>query len=96
MKKVQVFFAGVDYWSRPVFKDIYRKRYYCDVFHLVNGNIKEDEILGYYKEVGTKGIIFKGNDFDSEPMGDQADVEIVTWKEAKDILYNSKLERAAQ
>ena len=87
MKKVQVYFAGVDYWNRPVFKDINRKRYYCDVFHLVNYNATEDEVLGCYKEVGTAGICYKGTDFESEPSGTHAEVELLSWKEAKDVLY---------
>ena len=80
---MKIYFAGVDYWSRPVFKSIDGKRYFCDTEHLVNGNIKESEILDWYKKNGTSSIVFKGRMFDSEPEGDCVSVEIVTYEEAK-------------
>ena len=83
MAKIKVYFAGVDYWSRPVFKSIDGKHYYCDTEHLVNGNVKESEILDWYKTNGTSSIIFKGRMFDSEPEGDCVDIEIVPYEEAK-------------
>ena len=86
MKKVQVYFAGVDSWNRPVFKEINGKRYYCDVFNLFNYNESEDKVLAFYEQRGTSSICFKGYQFESEPDGDPAVVEILTRKQAKDVL----------
>ena len=90
MKKVQVYFAGVDSWNRPVFKEINGKRYYCDVFHLFDYGVSEDKVLALYESSGTASICYKGSRFDSEPDGEPAEVEILTHKQAKDILYRYK------
>lgn len=86
MAKVKVYYAGVDEWNRPVFKEIAGKRYYCDVFHLFDYNAPEEEVLKWYASAGTSAICYKGSRFDSEPEGDPADVEIVTRKEAKEMI----------
>lgn len=87
MMKIKVYFAGVDEWNRPVFRSVQNKHsYYCDVVHLVDYKAKEEEVLANYAAVGTAGICYKGTRFDSEPMGDPAEVELVTRKEAYEML----------
>lgn len=87
MMKIKVYFAGVDEWNRPVFRSVHNKQaYYCDVVHLVDYKAKEEEVLAHYAAVGTSGITYKGTRFDSEPMGDPAEVELVTRSEASEML----------
>ena len=85
--KIKVYFAGVDEWNRPVFRSVQNKHsYYCDVVHLVDYKAKEEEVLAHYAAVGTAGICYKGTRFDSEPMGDPAEVELVTLETAHKML----------
>lgn len=87
-KPIKVYFAGIDYWNRPVFRAVFKKcAYYCDVVHLVDyGTTNEEKLLEYYNTVGTAGIIYKGTSFEAEPAGDHVEVELVTRKEAYEMV----------
>ncbi len=85
--KIKVYFAGVDEWNRPEYRSVSNKHsYYCDVVHLVDYKAKEEEVLAHYAAVGTSCITYKGTRFDSEPMRDPVEVELVTRKEAFEML----------
>ncbi len=84
--KSKVYFVGVDDWNRPVFREIGTRRYFCDTDNLVRYDAKEEEIIDRYKRIGTASICYKGSSFDAEPMGDPADVEILTKVEAEKLL----------
>lgn len=81
-----MYFVGVDEWNRPTFREISTRRYFCDTDNLVRYDAKEEEIIDRYKRIGTASICYKGSSFDAEPMGDPADVEILTRVEAKKLL----------
>lgn len=80
--KSKVYFVGVDDWNRPVFREIGTRRFFCDTDNLVSYDAKESDVIDKYKAIGTDTICYKGSSFDAEPMGDPADVEIITKKEA--------------
>lgn len=81
----KVYFVGVDEWNRPTFREIGTRRYFCDTDNLVRYDAKEEEIIDRYKRIGTASICYKGSQFESEPMGDPADVEILTKAEAQKL-----------
>lgn len=86
-EKVKIYFAGVDDWNRPTFREVLNKsRYYCDIYKLFDYNTPEDKIMDWYSFVGVAGIVFKGSCFDSEPYGERVNVELVTREEAAKIL----------
>ncbi len=88
--KIKIYFAGVDYWNRPVFKNLGGRLYFCDVEHLVNYDVTEEQILEHYRRHGTAGIIFKGWSLEDEPQGGQYDVELITQEQAKLLRHESK------
>lgn len=61
-------FAGVDYWSRPVFKST-AGRYYCCVDQLQDDNATEADAEEVLKNIndGRYSLYTKGGDFDGEP-----------------------------
>lgn len=86
-EKVKIYFAGVDDWNRPTFREVLdNKRYYCDIYKLFDYNTTEETITAWYSLVGVAGIVFKGNNFDAEPLGTRYNVELVTRQEAINIL----------
>lgn len=87
MEKVKVYFAGVDYWNSATFRAVFDENdYYCDIYKLFPFDVTEEKIIEWYSLVGTAAIVYKGNCFDSEALGSPADVEIVTRKEAKEMI----------
>lgn len=90
-EKVKVFFVGIDYWNSPTFREVLdEENYYCDPYKLFDYNTTEEKILAWYSFVGTAAIFYKGNSFDSEPLGSPANVEIVTREEAAKMVMNLK------
>lgn len=88
-EKVKVYFAGVDYWNRATFREVFdEEKYYCDIYKVFDHNTTEEKIIAWYSCVGTAAISYKGNSFDSEPWGDPAKVEIVTREEAAKMVTN--------
>ena len=84
--KSKVYFVGVDDWNRPVFREIGTRRFFCDTDNLVSYDAKESDVIDKYKAIGTDTICYKGSSFDAEPMGDPADVEILTKVETEKLL----------
>jgi hypothetical protein len=63
-KKVFLKFVGVDSWSRPIFKDALRSEFYGST----------DKLCGTPEEVSlvkVSDLLYFGNSFGCEPMGDQ-------------------------
>ena len=90
-KKVKVFFVGVDYWNSATFREVSQEEnYYCDIYEVFDFNVTEEKILEWYSLVGTAAIFYKGNSFNSEPLGSPANVEIVTREEAAKMVMNLK------
>lgn len=59
-------FEGIDYWSRPVFKDEFGNRFgSTDI--LFDNDISGEAVL---KKVSEKDIYYFGTSFDCEPQGD--------------------------
>lgn len=60
-------FESIDSWNRPVFKDEQSNRRYGCLDKLFN----EDAIAQQVKEIVTvRDLVYFGNSFDCEPMGD--------------------------
>ena len=95
-EKVKIYFAGVDDWNRPTFREVLdKKRYYCDIYKLFDYNATEETITAWYSLVGVAGIVFKGNKFDAEPLGTRYNVELVTRQDAANILKSMNGDRHA-
>ncbi len=60
-------FEGIDRWNRPIFKSLETKSRYGSVDHLFNDDSTEDDVLAIITE---KDLLFFGNNFGCEPMGD--------------------------
>ncbi len=69
--KVNVKFEGIDYWNRPVFKDIDTKSRYGSVDILCDN---EKEALEKIKAID---LCYFGESFDCEPSGSKPVNEIV-------------------
>ena len=65
---IEVKFEGIDYWSRPVFKDVKSNRRYGSVDKLFRGNTSLRTIDD---EVTESDLCFFGMSFDCEPDGDK-------------------------
>ena len=73
MTKVKFF--GIDYWSRPVFKDIERERYYGSLEILFDDYATEDIVL---QKVTETDLVYFGSTPDGDPYGDVvSNIEIV-------------------
>lgn len=87
--KVKVFFVGIDYWNSATFREVFdEEKYYCDIYKVFDYNTTEEKILAWYSFVGTAAIVYKGNSFDSEPLGSRVNLEIVTREEAAKMVMN--------
>ena len=65
-EKRELKFEGIDYWSRPVFKDEFGNRFgSTDI--LFDNDISGEAVL---KKVSEKDICYFGASFDCEPQGD--------------------------
>ena len=64
---IEIRFEGIDYWSRPVFKNIKSKSRYGSLNYLFPDGTSEKEVL---EKVSEKDLCFFGNSVDCEPMGD--------------------------
>jgi len=73
--KNRVKFVGIDYWSRPVFKDE-KGNYFGSLDKLFNSVDTEQKVL---ESVNGDDLLYFGRDFDCEPMGDNPvrELEIV-------------------
>lgn len=83
--KLNVVFVGVDEFNQATFMG-FDNKFYCDIYSLVRNDIKEDEIIERYGIIGTAGIVYKGERFNSEPAGIKANVAIISREEAKELL----------
>lgn len=83
-KAIDIIFAGVDYFNRPVFCAAGRPRhFFCDTIHLFAYGVAEQDVLDYYAADPGRlaGICYKGRAFNSEPWGDILPVRIIPRKE---------------
>jgi hypothetical protein len=70
----QVQFYGVDCWGRPVFRSLkFKENFFGSVNILFGDYATEDEVL---EKVKAKDLLFFGNTFGCEPMGDQSAVPL--------------------
>lgn len=82
-KAIDIVFAGVDCFNRPVFCAAGRPRhFFCDTIHLFAYGVAEQDVLDYYAASPERlaGICYKGHTFNSEPDGDEVPVRIVSRK----------------
>jgi hypothetical protein len=63
---ILVKFVGIDYWSRPVFKNTEGKDHYGSTEILFAENATEQEVL---KVISETDLLYFGNSFGCEPMG---------------------------
>lgn len=88
-KAIDIIFAGVDDFNRPVFiATTAPRRFFCDTIHLFAYGVAEQDVLDYYAAIPERlaGICYKGRAFNSEPDGDEVPVRIISrkeWEEAK-------------
>jgi hypothetical protein len=77
---VEIEFEGVDYWGRPIFKDINSKDRYgsCDI--LVSGSDPESIIRAKISEAD---LVYFGKSFGCEPVGTPVDDLRIQWHEEK-------------
>ena len=68
MKKTNIKFEGIDSWNRPVFKRIDSNERFGSVDILFNYSDTEKEVLD---KISEDDLLYFGNGFDCEPMGDQ-------------------------
>ena len=76
-KTEQIKFHGVDMWGRPVFKStMFDKNFFGSTDKLFDDEATEEEVL---KTVTEQDLLFFGNTFGCEPMGDpvKGTIEIV-------------------
>jgi hypothetical protein len=66
MKEILMAFVGVDYWNRPVFKDITKEEYYGSTDMLFSECAGEWEVIN---TVEVEDLVYFGNSFACEPMG---------------------------
>jgi hypothetical protein len=70
----QVKFKGIDGWNRPVFQSLkFDKNFFGSVDKLFDDQATEQEVL---QEIEPKDLVFFGNHFGCEPMGDQSSTEL--------------------
>ncbi len=60
-------FKGIDDWNRPVFKAIDKNIYYGCLDILFHYFATKEEVL---KKVSESNLVYFGNSFNCEPMGD--------------------------
>ena len=72
-KITTVIFEGVDYWDRPVFKDVDSRDRYGSVDVLFNFESSEDTVLKHMTE---SDLVYFGKAFGCEPMGTPAPANI--------------------
>ena len=68
---INIQFKGIDYWNRPIFKDVIRNQYYGDVNKLWTAQEAGEDykiLIDYYKD-NIGGLEFFGYEFDCEPLG---------------------------
>lgn len=68
---INIQFKGIDYWNRPIFKDVIRNMYYGDVNKLWTAKEAGEDyniLIDYYKD-NINGLEFFGYEFDCEPLG---------------------------
>ena len=65
---ITVTYEGIDRMNRPVFKNVKSKSRYGSLNILFPYCESEDEVL---KKVYARDLVFFGNKFDCEPMGDE-------------------------
>lgn len=74
MAKVKVKFEGIDSWNRPVFRNVDGVSRYGCVDILFHYDVTEEAVLQLINE---KDLLWFGNSFDCEPMGNSCNVEII-------------------
>jgi len=69
-----IVFEGIDSWNRPTFKSTTSKARYCCTDKLLDHGSTETEVL---EQISEKDLVYKGNKFESEPMGTREKIRIV-------------------
>lgn len=71
IKKITLYFRGIDDWNRPVFKRDDARLYYGDIYNLFSHCDDKDKVLNFYKEnpEKIKDLSFFGSSFNCEPQG---------------------------
>ncbi len=64
---MKVKFEGIDSFNRPIFKDVTSSNRFGSVDILFDYGATKEEVL---KKVIEKDLLYFGNSFDCEPMGD--------------------------
>lgn len=78
MPKVQ--YVGIDFWNRPVFKDVRASDYYSSTEILFRYDASEAEVLN---KITADDLTYHGHAFDSEPIGAKiSNMEIVRRSDA--------------
>jgi len=83
---IKIIFCGVDDFNRATFVNIEKKnKFYCDTDNLFPYGATEDEVLKFYEENKnqTNCIVYKGNTFNSEPSGEDVDIELCKIEDMK-------------
>lgn len=78
--KILLRFAGIDSWNRPVFKSK-DGSYYGSTDKIYNMDVSPETIK---KEITVKDLVWFGNEFDCEPMGNPLDEKIdfeIIWED---------------
>jgi hypothetical protein len=60
-------FLCIDFWNRPVFKDVDSDRLYGSVERLFDYGTPEEEVL---ENIKAEDLLYFGRDIDGDPMGD--------------------------
>lgn len=64
----EIKFRGIDFWNRPVFKDIASTSHFGSTNKLFDYNAKAKEVTEYFKD-NLHELEYFGHDFDCEPNG---------------------------
>jgi len=87
---VKVKFEGIDSWNRPVFKSLLSKSRYGSVDILFDYNTTELKVL---EKINEDNLLFFGDSFGCEPMGDTVtNLEIVRPEPEQRIYIKSAVD----
>ena len=73
-EEILVKFEGIDRFNRPIFKSLKTKSRYGSVDVLFNYDSTEKDVL---RKVSEKDLLYFGNSFGCEPMGDSVENLII-------------------
>ena len=93
---IKIIFCGVDDFNRATFVNTEKKNeFYCDTDNLFPYGATEDEVLKFYEENKNQinCIVYKGNTFNSEPSGEDVDIELCKIEDIKQKKQLTRIHR---